>query len=201
MAKKKYSISDNDGNSIGFVVIEVAPTFEHTSPGPLVDSGPMSDAVLFATVLGGFTAVAWLLPGPDWLAPSVGLSITATLAGLKAWRGSILPSSESPPDNSGVLLKGEFTNTNDGTIHLDEINNDKILISALIKTCVAVRKNNFVWMGRGKMKRVAGVGRTQYELIREEFYTLNYFKDAERGLVVMTGRGRLFIHKVATLPH
>ncbi len=196
MAKKKYSIIDENNENMGFVVVETPTAFQHSQPTAIIPSeGPISDAILFITVLGGITFTLWV-GGADGLYAAVcGVTITSLLAGIKARYGQIIPEFEN---TAQAVVRGEFK-ANDGTLHFDEINNPKILMKSLIKVCRVVMKNNFVWRGRGAMKLHAGVGRSQYELIRSEFYKLNYFKDGEAGKVEMSGRGRLFVRKVAEL--
>lgn len=197
MAKRKYTIIDDNGESMGFVVVETSPTFESvSSAAALPASGPIADSVLFVTVLGGITFTLWGAGMPGLWAALTSVGITSTLAAIKARYGQFIPDIS---ENEGVLVKGEFTST-EGTIYLDEIQDDKIIMSALVKICKAVQSNDFVWMGRGLIKLKTNVGRTQYERIRTEFYRLNYFKDGEGGKILMTSRGRLFVRKVAALP-
>lgn len=207
MPKRKFSIIDENGENHGFVVIETAPTFQHIEPATLAYSETISDAFLFVTVLGGFTSVAWLIPGPVWFAPAVGISITAALAGIKAWRGSLLPAEGPEAPEPNVLIKGEFHALDERTVYIDEITDKDIRYSNLKRLCEAVANNidpqtkEMIWLGRPSARLKAGVKRTQYERIRAEFQRLNYLMDGENGKTVVGSRGRLFVRRVAALPY
>lgn len=191
MAKAKYSIIDADDNTIGFVVIE-KPIFEHTQPNNYIPvSGPLADGALFLMVLGGIAGVAIVGGAPGWGAATVGIVITSTLAGIKAWRGTLA----LPQDDSPALLKGEFT-ASDGTIYLDEIKDKDIILSSLNRVCMAVAKNDYIWMGRPTMTIKARISQTQYTLIKNEFERLDYFT-REGKTVKMIRRGQLFVKLVA----
>lgn len=199
MAKTKYTIIDADDNTVGFVVIEKPTEFEqvHSFGAPaLAYGGPLADVVLLFGSLVGFTGAAWLIGGPGWVAPAVGLTVTGALAGIKAWRGSLLPHEHQASDE--VLIKGEFK-SDDGTLYLDEITDKSISLNALARLCIAIERHNFVWLGRGKAKLWANVSRDQHDRIREQFNRLSYFRDEEGGQVAIVGRGRLFVRKVAEL--
>jgi hypothetical protein len=198
MAKTKYTIIDTDDNPVGFVVIEKPHEFEqaHSFGTPaLAYGGPLADVVLLFGALAGFTGAAWFAGGPPWAAPVVGIAVTGLLAGIKAWRGSLLPEQQVSDE---VLIKGEFK-SDDGTLYLDEITDKFISLTALGRLCIAIERHNFVWLGRGKAKLWANVSRDQHDRIREQFNRLNYFRGEEGGQVVMAGRGRLFVRKVAEL--
>ncbi len=191
MAKTKYTIIDTDDNVIGFVVIE-KPTFEHTQPNNYIPvSGPLADGALFLMVLGGIAGLALVGSAPGWLAAMAGIVITSTLAGIKVWRGTLA----LPQDDTPALLKGEFT-ASDGTMYLDEIKDSNIILSSLNRVCIAVAKNNYIWMGRPTMTIKARISQTQYTLIKNEFERLDYFT-REGKIVKIIRRGQLFIKLVA----
>lgn len=196
MAKTKYSIIDADDQTIGFVIIE-QPRFEHTAPtNPINIDGPIADAILLASSLAGFTAIPYLFGG-GWLSAIVGVSVTATLAGIKARYGYILPDPNAPePTTVGVHITGEFVN--DTTMHLDEIKRPDLPMTALTNMCQVIASNAYHWVGRPTAKR-HGVTRTQHGIIREEFERLGYIGEGKAGSEAMTGRGRLFVRKVQGL--
>lgn len=196
MAKAKYSIIDDNGNNLGFVVIEKAPEsqqFQHAISAVPMD-GPLADVVLFLGVLGGFTGAALLFDAPGWVAPGLGIGLTATLAGIKAWRGGF----ELPEQDSDILIKAEFK-SDDGTLYLDEITDRNIRLPVLGRLCQTIEWHNFVWLGRGKAKIFANVSRDQHDRIREQFSRLGYFRAGDGGQIEMAARGRLFVRKVSEL--
>lgn len=195
MAKTKYTLIDSDDQICGFVVVN-APTLEHTQPIlPTID-GPLADVVLFAALLTGFTLVPWVFGSPGWLAALVGVSMTGTLAAIKARYGTIIP--PTLPTPPGVHLTGEFTATEYSTIHLDEIQRDDLSMAMLTTMCRAIAENGFVWVGRPTAKQY-NVTRTPHEIIREEFSRLNYLGPGPEGKELITGRGRLFVRKIIEL--
>lgn len=196
MPKTKYSIIDDSDNIIGFVVVE-APRFEHTTPiSPIQIDGPIADVVLLFGSLIGFTGIPYIF-GADWLSPVIGVSITAVLAAIKARYGTVMPVTDQA-DPPGVHITGEFNST-DGTKYFDEIKSPSMDMDALRSMCDLIAKNDFVWVGRPTAKK-KGVSRTQHEIIRDEFYRLDYLGHGPAGVEPLLARGRLFVRKVNNLP-
>jgi len=188
---KKYIIVDDTDTPIGHILLKEPTSYEHVAPGPIHVSGPVADASLFAVVLTGFTLTPLLAGAPGWAAATVGITLTATLAGIKAWRGTLRPGSE--PKSDEIIFKGEFIDRDTGTIHFDEISDTSIKPPTLVKFCAAVENNGFVWVGRPRAKLQYNISRSQHERIRAAFDDLGYIRDDNQ----ITGRGRLFVRKVA----
>lgn len=197
MATRKYIIIGDDDNPIGHILLkDQNPTFEHTTPyDPIPKSGPIADGALFVIVLGGLTAVPWIFGAPGWLAAGCGVCVTSVLAGIKAWRGSF---ATLPQSDDSMTIKGEFTNADDGTLHLDEITDKDILPQALKAMCKAIEQNDFAWVGRPTAKLKYGVSRTQHARIRAQFEHLGYIV-TQNGQDHVNGRGRLFVRKLAAM--
>lgn len=198
MATEKYIIIGDDGNPVGHLLLKSQnPTFQHTTASnPIPTTGPIADGALFIIVLGGLTMTPWLMGAPGWVAALCGVGITSLLAGIKAWRGSL--SVKTNDAGGAVTIKGEFTNADDGTIHLDEIIDTEIDHKALVRLCQAIEANDFVWVGRPTAKLKWGVGRAQHTRIRYELERLNYIV-SKNGQDQLNGRGRLFVRKIGGL--
>lgn len=197
MSKRKYSIIDDNGEEIGFVVIEVeaAPTFQHTVASELV-SGALSDATLFAVVLGGFTGVAWFLPGPDWVAPAIGLTVTATLAGIKAWRGAGPLDAAPQPDQVTIKLESW---SDEGRVLLSEVQDQTISLADWRRLAEAVIKHR-VNFSRPALARY--ISQTTYHKVVGEFtYQGQGWIDKRGNNYLLGPRAIDFLLKVRTLPH
>ena len=195
----KYQLLDNDGGEVGFVVVNQSePQFQHTAPTFPAD-GPMSDAVLFLTVLGGFSGVAWFaasLAGvPAWLGPAAGLVLTAGLAGVRAWR--------SGPVDGGALAGDELTIkveswTDEGHVLLDEIRDKSISLEDWRKVAGAIVKgSNF---SRPSLCSAAGISQTTYHKIVAEFERLNFAHKAAGNRTILSPRALAFLRKIDALP-
>lgn len=197
MSKRKYSIIDDNGEEVGFVVIEQgqAPTFQHAvGSGPV--GGALADATLFVVVLGGFTAVAWFLPGPDWLAPAIGLTVTATLAGIKAWRGAGPLDGPDSPDQVTIKLESW---SNEGQVLLSEIQDQTVSLEDWRNLARAIVKDR-VNFSRPALARY--ISQTVYHKVVREFTYQGQGWIEKRGNNYLLGpRAIDFLLKVRTLPH
>ncbi len=197
MATKKYNLIDQNGEIVGFVVVKQPAQFEQTAPMPAaISGGPAADAVLFATVLGGFTGAAWLLPGPGWIAPTVGITITAALAGIKAWRSGS-PASEPTPAASpdAVTIKLETWSEDKGRVLLDEIKDQTITLEEWRKVAAAITEGvNF-----SRPALTAYVSQNTWHKIKGELVRLNMAHKQGNGYT-LSPRGLKLFKKIGTLP-
>lgn len=192
MANTKYTIVDDSSQAIGFIVIN-QPTFEHTSPTAFLPTeGPLSDAILFATVLTGFTLVPYAFDAPGWLSATTGILITGTLAGIKAWRGSLL----EEPAADELTIKVESW-TDEGRVLLDEIQDRTISLEDLRKVAkaVVVHSKNF-----SRPALADFISQSMYHKIKDEFVRLN-FAHRKGNNYVLSPRAMAFLRKVHSLPH
>jgi hypothetical protein len=183
----KYYIYDND-NQIGHLIIKRldAPQFEQSVPiTGMVDNTPFILAASFGLSFAVFSLIGWQEVGAI-----VGTIGGFGLAGIKAWRGSIIPESDNH-----FKIEAEFTDLLAGTVYRDEIKNPDIDKASLVRLCKAIAENNNEWIGRFKAKYLANVKRTQHTLIRQEFLRLDYLTEGNR----MRLRGRAFVREVAKL--
>jgi len=193
MANTKYTIVDDNGQPTGFIVIN-QPTFEHTSPTAIIpEEGPLSDAILFATVLTGFTLVPWVFDAPGWVAATTGILITGTLAGIKAWRGS-LPDITAPADE--LTIKVESWTDEGQRVLLDEIQDKTISLEDLRKTAKAiiVHDKNF-----SRPALADFISQSMYHKIKDEFVRLN-FAHRTGNNYILSPRALSFLRKIHSLP-
>jgi hypothetical protein len=195
MAKRKYNLIDDNGEVVGFVVVEQPAPLEHTAPGLVVGSGPAADAALFATVLIGFTGAAWLLPGPDWIAPALGITITASLAGLKAWRSGPAPAGPGP-DRSGTVTIQVETWPEHGPVLLDEIQDKSIALADWRKVARAVAVDG-VNFSRPALARY--VSQSTWHKIKAELVRLHMAHKQGNGYI-LSPRGVKLFKKIHALP-
>lgn len=195
MAKRKYTLIDDHGETVGFVVVEQPPAFESAAlPHPV--EGPAADAVLFVTVLGGFTGAAWLLGGPGWLAPAVGITVTATLAGIKAWRTAAppeTPAGEKPADNVTIQIE---TWEGDRRLLFDEIRDGSIEFGDWQKVARAVVSEG-VNFSRPALSSY--VSQTTYHKIKDELVLLQ-MAHRKGNNYVLSPRGVAFLRKLVQAP-
>ena len=194
MAKRKYSIIDDNGEDVGFVVIEQGATFEHATGPTIPASGPLADATLFAAVLTGFTGVAWLLPGPGWVAPTVGLSVTAVLAGIRAWRTGQPVTDQGQPDPVTIKLESW---SDEGQVLLSEIQDQSISFDDWRRVAKAIIKDR-VNFSRPALARY--ISQTTYHKIKEEFVYQGW-AERQGNNYIISPRALDFLLKVRTLPH
>lgn len=180
----KYYIYDND-NQIGHLILkrQEPQSFEQSMPIGMVDNTPFILAASFGLSFGVFALIGWQEAGAI-----IGTLGGFGLAGIKAWRGSIIPESS---DNT-LRIEAEFTDPLAGVIYRDEIDNPHIDKEALVRLCEAIKNNNNEWIGRFKAQYLANVKRTQHTLIRTEFLRLNYLTENNK----MQSRGKLFVRQV-----
>ncbi|MFQ5580276.1 MAG: hypothetical protein ACE5FZ_06660 [Nitrospiria bacterium] len=194
MAKTKYTLIDADDNIAGYAFLN-APTFEHTQPTfvPPIE-GPMADAFLFAVVLAGFTAVPWLFGAPGWLSALTGVVMTGTLAGIKAWRGSLLP---IEPDPDEVTIKVEHWDFEQGRAVLQQFKDNKITLDLLKKVAKAVIDDgcNF---SRPALTKAAGLSQGGYHAVKSEFERLNFCYTDKGNKTHLLKRGKAFLQEVTT---
>jgi len=193
MANTKYTIVDDDGQPAGFIVIN-QPHFEHASPIAFIPTeGPLSDAVLFTTVLAGFTLVPWAFDAPGWLSATTGILITGTLAGIKSWRRSLF----DPEAQSEELTIKVESWQDDGQVLLDEIQDKTISLEDLRKVAKGV-----IGQGRNFSRPALSnfVSQTTYHKIKSEFVRLN-FAHRKGNNYILSPRAMAFLRKVFTLPH
>lgn len=195
MAKRKYNIYDDNGETIGFVVIEINPTFEQSVSAAIPGDGPIADAALFLAVLGGFTGAAWLLPGPAWLPPVVGISITAALAGIKAWRGSLV--SHNEPKSDELTIKLESWSDEGRRVLLDEVQDKTINLDDWRKVAKAVIRDEVNF----SRPALAGyVTQTTWHKVKDELTRLN-MAHRQGNSYTLSPRGLAFLRKVEKLPY
>lgn len=193
MAKRKYSIINENGEEMGFVVIEQNATFEHTVNTSLPTSGPLADATLFAAVLTGFTAAAWFLPGPGWVAPTVGISITAVLAGIRAYRTG-QPATEDKPEQLTIKLESW---SDEGQVLLSEIQDQTISLEDWRRLAKAIVKDRVNFSRPALAKYIS---QTTYHKVKEEFIYQGW-AERQGNNYTISPRAIDFLLKVRSLPH
>lgn len=195
MTKQKFTITGDNGQEVGFLVIEQADVYEYTIPGSLHTLGdsPIADAALLFASLVGFTGIAWFLPGPDWLAPATGLTITATLAGIKAWRSGTIT---EPGGGGEVTIKVESW-TNEGQVLLDEIKDKTIGLEEWRKVARAVieQGKNF-----SRPALSGHISQNNYHKIKAELLRLNMAHRCGNGYT-LSPRGLALLRKLNDLPY
>lgn len=193
MAKKKFSIIDDNGETMGFVVVEQSPTFQSTAPQQIPLDGPIPDVILLLASLGGFTATAYLIGGPAWLPPVVGISVTAILAGLKAARGSLINTEQKSDE---VTIKVESWQ-DDGNVLLDEIRDKTIGLDDLRKVAksIIVDGSNF-----SRPALTPRISQTTYHKIKAEFERLHFAHRTPGNKTILSPRAMAFLRKVNSLP-
>lgn len=192
MAKRKYTIIDDNGENIGFIVIEQFTVFDHrvdVSP-----NSPMADATLFAVVLTGFTAAAWFLPGPGWLAPSIGITATFTLAGIKAWRGGILPGKKEGQEQVTIKLESW---SDEGQVLLDEVRDQTISFEDWRKVAKAIVVDQ-VNFSRPALANY--ISQTTYHKVKDELTRLN-MAHRRGNNYILSPRALAFLRKIYHLPY
>lgn len=202
MTKQKYTITDDTGESIGFLVIEQTGVFEYSTPGAVTAAavdGPLADAALLFASLVGFTGVAWFLPGPSWIAPTVGLTVTAALAGVRAWRSGGGHPADGDDPGPEVTIKLE-TWGDEGKVLLDEVQDKTIGLQAWRSVAKAVITDgkNFSRPALAEIGRYVSQG--DYRKIQAELTRLNMCHKKGSGYT-LSPRGMAFLKKVLTLPY
>jgi len=183
-------------------------TFESVAAGVSVTDQPPPDAYRHGfwdsdgikyTMAGIFAAIVIVFVG--WwfeadtstagvIAAAVAIGFGVGLHVLKLWWWKPAP---PEPAEKSITFRGTFRNSDDGTLHLDEIDTSGIPAAKLIVFCQALMDADFRWIGRPKAKLYYGVTRGQHEKIRHQFDQLMYLHDDGR----LTSRGRLFVRKIA----
>lgn len=193
MAKTKYTIIDQNGEDRGFVVVETSPTFESVTPnGFIPNDGPLADSLLFLTVLFGITFALWLFGADGLLAAFIGVFLTCTLAGIKAWRGQLI-GLEGKPDALTIKIE----QWDEKPIRLDEIEDQTISLEDWRKLARAIVHDgsNF------SRPALAGiVSQTTFHKIAKEFKRLN-FAHKSGNKHILSPRALAFLRKVHRLPH
>lgn len=156
-----------------------------------------SDGATYS-VSGIFAALVILLYG--WYADMEYVGLVAAMVAVGAGIGLHIlkiwihrPWRPTAPKTDKITFRGEFTNKDDGTMYLDDFEDDKIQPAQLIKLCKAIEANNFKWVGRPTARIKWGVSRTQHARIAAQFHFLNYIKDD--GSLIF--RGRAFVRQCA----
>ncbi len=196
MTSRKFTITDDNGQGVGFLVIEQADVFEYTVPSSLhmLGDSPIADAALLFASLVGFTGVAWFIPGPSWLAPATGLTITTVLAGIKAWRsGSVTEAS----DGGGEMTIKVESWTNEGNVLLDEIKDKTISLAEWRKVALAVieQGKNF-----SRPALSGHISQNTYHKIKAELLRLNMAHRSGNGYT-LSPRGLALLRKLNDLPY
>lgn len=194
MTKQKFTITDETGQEMGFLVVELPGVYEYTTPSSIyaMADSPIADAALLFASLAGFTGVAWLLPGPNWIAPALGITITATLAGIKAWRSG----SVTEPGSGEMTIKVE-TWTDEGRVLLDEIKDKSIGLDEWRKVARAVIE------GGKNFSRPALAGHISqgtYHKVKAELLRLNMAHRSGNGYT-LSPRGLALLRKINDLPY
>lgn len=196
MANRKFLIYDDNGKEAGFLVIETEtpPTFQHVAiAGPVGDA--LADVALLVTSLTGFTVVGWFLPGPEWIGPAVGLTTTAVLAGIKAWRGGLLPAPGEQSDSFTIRLEA----WQDNRVLLSEIRDESIRLEDWRKLADAIIKHraNFSRSALGRY-----ISQTTYHKVVQEFtYQGDGWIDRQGNNYFLGPRAIDFLLKIRTLPY
>ena len=197
MTSKKFTITGDNGQEVGFLVIEQADVFEYTVPSSLHtlgESRAITDAALLFASLVGFTGVAWFIPGPSWLAPATGLTVTTILAGIKAWRsGSV---TETGGGGKEVTIKVESW-TNEGNVLLDELKDKTISLEEWRKVGKAVieQGKNF-----SRPALSGHISQNTYHKIKVELVRLNMAHRSGNGYT-LSPRGLALLRKLNDLPY
>lgn len=196
MTTQKYTITGPNGEEMGFLVLTRADVYEYTTPGGLsaiASDSALGNAALLLACLGGFTGAAMLLPGPDWIAPALGLGLTATLAGLKAWRsGSVT----DPGKVTEMTIKVESW-SDEGHVLLDEIQDKTISLDDWRRVAKAVVKDgrNF-----SRPALTSYISQTCYHKIKDELARLNMAHRNGNGYT-LSPRGLALLRKISELPY
>lgn len=151
--------------------------------------------MLFITVLGGFTGAAWFLGGPSWLAPSIGITVTATLAGIKAWRSAAPPSEAAPEQPETVTIQIE-TWEGGRRLLFDEIRDGSIDFGDWQKVAHAVITEG-VNFSRPALSGY--VSQTTYHKIKDELVRLQ-MAHRKGNAYVLSPRGLAFLRKLTHCP-
>ena len=182
MPSKKYLIYDAD-EIVGHLLIKepaTMPAFQHVDNALIKVDGPIGDVVLLLGALAGFTGVAWLGFGPGWIAPTIGLSITAGLAGIKAWRGSLLPEPAEPTEPEPQK-----------PIRLEHISQDKThwligeldeaitmpILESVAKAMMSPRAN---W-SRPYLTKNSKVSQSKYKVLTDDLLNFGYLQPLPNG--------------------
>ena len=160
-------------------------------------SGWHSDGVVYA-LAGLFGGLIVLTAGLWYEVEIAGLmaAIVAVCAGLGLHVLKVVlhaPKAPPQPRQEEITFTGKFTNADDGTIHIDQINDPLIKPRKLIAFCRLIEAGNFAWVGRPKARVKCNMSRSQHERIRAQFEANGWFN--ERGEI--NGRGRLMVRFIA----
>lgn len=199
MSKTKYLIT-KDGVEVGFLVIEEsAGVFEYTTPGGVaaITGGPAGDAALLFAALVGFTGTAWFIGGPAWLAPTIGLTVTAALAGVRAWRSGAMVSDD--PAGQDVTIKIESWG-DEGRVLLDEIRDKTIPLDAWRRTAKAVVLDGKNFSRPALAEAGRYISQPEYHKIKNELVRLN-MAHRQGSRYILSPRGLAMLRKVVTLPY
>jgi hypothetical protein len=206
MSKEKFSILGPNGEEVGFAIISLpqaeAPAFQQVANQALLD-GPIADVALLFGSLAGFTSFAWLAFGPGWEAPATGLTITAVLAGIKAWRGGWpLPSELPSPAETDNNITITLTDQDSDTVYIDYFYDKTVELGKVAELAKLIAANDLAWLGRPTVCRETSLSQTDYNKIRAEFIKQSYLLELDNNHSRLTRRGRAVIRELsARLPH
>ena len=200
MGKIRYTIIDNHNEEVGHLLIDevMPPSFQHVAATSILTDGPIADSILFGTVLLGFTVVPIVAGGaPGWVGATIGVTVTSTLAGIKAWRGTIVPSDF---EGDEVTIKVESWQ-DDNRIFLEEIHDKSISLEDWRKVGKAV-SDGTPW-SRSAICSAAGISQTTFHKIKRECIHHQFIVrlGSSNRYSVTPLRGMRFFEKAATLPY
>ena len=203
MATRKYIIVGDNDQAIGHIILKEPtqpPTFQHTTKSVLPDGGPMADSILLITALGGFTSVAWLAFGPGWVAPMVGLTITAVLATIKAWRGSILPEpgeDKKPETEPQRPIRLEAISQDNSHWLIGELD-QAITMADLLSVATALTGPKARW-SRPYLVKQSSLSQGKYRLLTDGLVQFGYLQPLPNDAngVELTPRGRALFRQLS----
>lgn len=198
MATQKYNLIDQNDQIVGFVVLKNVPhELEHTIPHTTLPAdGPLADAVLLFASLTGFTAFGWLAAywatWPLWIAPAVGLTITAILAGIRA-----VKMGEQSDQNQNGELTIKVESWQSEHVEFSEIQDKTISVEDWRKVADAIirHKVNFSRPALGRF-----VSQTTYHKIKDEFVYQGW-AERQGNNYTLSPRALDFLLKIRTLPY
>lgn len=206
MTSQKYSIMADDGEPVGFMVINQPTSFENVmhQPAPLSD-GPLADVVLLIASLGSFTGCSMfalhLAHAPLWPGPLIGVVTTALLAGLRTWRAGG-PEQTPEVNQDGQPIRVEFWQQNESKpAWLDQFTDSRVTRKDLEAVALAIVDygQNF---SKPALVKSTHISQRKFDLIKDEFLRLGWCEKQENNSHTLNIRGKLFLRHIAsTLPH